>query len=100
MLNIVRFSISKYIQTIKIWATGSKTQINDYFNKLFIENDKKNFQPLDRQEFLPGNDERGRKGGEEKTEPARMAKDFDFQMSVIYIMSKSTMSKCTVTKSG
>ena len=32
------------------------------------------------------NGERGRKGEEEEREPAGMAKDFNFDMSVIYVM--------------
>ena len=37
------------------------------------------------------NGEKGRKGKQEKTEPVRMGKDFDFRVPVTYVMFRSAV---------
>ena len=43
------------------------------------------------------NKDMGRKKEEDKREPVGMAKDFDFQMLVIYVMFKSTIQVASTT---
>ena len=43
------------------------------------------------------NGDRGRKGEKGQREPVGMAKDFDFQMSVVYVMLKLTIQVASTT---